>query len=103
MYVFVKIEKKESRQTNIKLTYKTITPEMILYIEFDSKKHFFTLRQQDKNNDINIDSKDKINNNKKIVAVSAHCSRCQLRCSGGQNFPCILGSCYRSILPKIRV
>ena len=38
MYVFVKIEEKESRQTNIKLTYKTITPEMIIYIEFDAKK-----------------------------------------------------------------
>ena len=30
---------------------------------------FVTLRQQDKNNDINIDSKDKINNNNKIVAA----------------------------------
>ena len=73
MYVFVKIEEKESRQTNIKLTYKTITPEMIIYIEFDAKKLvsniFVTLRQQDKNNDINIDSKDKINNNNKIVAA----------------------------------
>ena len=73
MYVFVKIEEKESRQTNIKLTYKTITPEMIIYIEFDAKKLvsniFITLRQQDKNNDINIDSKDKIHNNNKIVAA----------------------------------
>ena len=38
MYGFVKIEEKESRQNNIKLTYKTITPEMIIYIEFDAKK-----------------------------------------------------------------
>ena len=34
---------------------------------------------------------------------SAQCSRCQLECSGGQNFPCISGSCYRSILSDIRV
>ena len=33
----------------------------------------------------------------------AQCSRCQLGCSCGQNFPCILGSCYRSIVSKIRV
>ena len=32
---------------------------------------------------------------------SAQCSRCQLGCSGGQNFPCILGSCYRSLSSKI--
>ena len=34
---------------------------------------------------------------------NAQCSRCQLGCSCGQNFPCILGSCYRSIVSKIRV
>ena len=33
---------------------------------------------------------------------SAQCSRCQLGCSGSQNFPCISGSCYRSILSEIR-
>ena len=46
---------------------------MIIYIEFDAKKLvsniFVTLRQQDKNNDINIDGKDKIHNNNKIVAA----------------------------------
>ena len=46
---------------------------MIIYIEFDAKKLvsniFVTLRQQYKNNDINTDSKDKINNNNKIVAA----------------------------------
>ena len=44
-------KKKGSRQTDIKLTYKTITPEMISYIELDAKKLvsniFVTLRQQD--------------------------------------------------------
>ena len=73
MYVLVKIEKKGSRQTNIKLTYKTLTPEKITYVEFDAKQIvsniFVTLRQQYKNNDINTDSKDKINNNNKIVAA----------------------------------
>ena len=73
MYVLVKIAKKGSRQTNIKLTYKTITPEKITYVEFDAKQLvsniFVTLRQQYKNNDINTDSKDKINNNNKIVAA----------------------------------
>ena len=34
---------------------------------------------------------------------SAQCSRCQLGCSGTQNFPCISGNCYRSILSEIRV
>ena len=34
---------------------------------------------------------------------SAQCSRCQLGCSGSQNFPCISGSCYRSILFEITV
>ena len=34
---------------------------------------------------------------------SAQCSRCQLGCSGIQNFPCISGNCYRSILSEIRV
>ena len=34
---------------------------------------------------------------------TAQCPRCQLGCSGSQNFPCIPGSCYRSILSKIRV
>ena len=34
---------------------------------------------------------------------SAQCFRCQLGCSGSQNFPCISGSCYRSILSEIRV
>ena len=33
----------------------------------------------------------------------AQCSRCQVGCSGCQNFRCISGSCYRSILSKIRV
>ena len=34
---------------------------------------------------------------------SAQWSRCQLGWSCGQNFPWILGSCYRSIVSKIRV
>ena len=34
---------------------------------------------------------------------TAQWSRCQLRCSCSQNFPCKLGSCYRSILSEIRV
>jgi len=34
---------------------------------------------------------------------SAQWSRCQLGCSCSQNFPCKLGSCYRSILSEIRV
>ena len=34
---------------------------------------------------------------------SAQCSRCQLGCSSTQNFPCISGNCYRSILSEIRV
>ena len=73
MYVLVKIAKKGSRQTNIKLTYKTITTEKTIYVEFDAKQLvsniFVTLRQQYKNNDINTDSRDKINNNSKIVAA----------------------------------
>ena len=73
MYVLVKIAKKGSRQRNIKLTYKTITPEKTTYVKFDAKQLvsniFVTLRQQYKNNDINTDSKDKINNNNKIVAA----------------------------------
>ena len=68
-----KIAKKGSRQTNIKLTYKTITTEKTIYVEFDAKQLvsniFVTLRQQYKNNDINTDSRDKINNNSKIVAA----------------------------------
>ena len=35
--------------------------------------------------------------------ATAQCSRCQLGCSGSQNFPCNLGSCYRSILSEIGV
>ena len=35
--------------------------------------------------------------------ATAQCSRCQLGCSCGQNFPCISGNCYRSILYEIRV
>ena len=31
---------------------------------------------------------------------TAQCSRCQLGCSGSQNFPCISGICYRSILSE---
>ena len=73
MYVLVKIAKKGSRQTNIKLTHKTITTEKTIYVEFDAKQLvsniFVTLRQQYKNNDINTDSRDKINNNSKIVAA----------------------------------
>ena len=38
MYVLVKIEEKGYRQTNIILTYKTITPEKITYVEFDAKQ-----------------------------------------------------------------
>ena len=38
-----------------------------------------------------------------IVQYSAQWSRCQLGCSCSQNFPCKLGSCYRSILSEIRV
>ena len=76
MYVVVKIAKKGSWQTDIELTYKTITPEMISYIELDAKKLvsniFVTLRQQDKNNDINTGSKNiiNINNNSKRVTAA---------------------------------
>ena len=49
---------------------------MIIYIEFDAKKLvsniLVTLRQQDKNNDINIDSKDKINNNNNKIVAAVH-------------------------------
>ena len=38
-----------------------------------------------------------------IVQYSAQWSSCQLGCSCSQNFPCKLGSCYRSILSEIRV
>ena len=37
------------------------------------------------------------------VQTTAQWSRCQLGCSCSQNFPCKLGSCYRSILSEIRV
>ena len=39
----------------------------------------------------------------RTCCINAQWSRCQLGCSCGQNFPCILGSCYRSIVSKIRV
>ena len=32
---------------------------------------------------------------------TAKCSSCQLGCSDSRNFPCISGSCYRSILSEI--
>ena len=38
-----------------------------------------------------------------LRCCSAQWSRCQLGCSCSQNFPCKLGSCYRSILSEIRV
>ena len=38
-----------------------------------------------------------------VLSSSAQCSRCQLGCSDSQNFPCISGSCYRSISSEIRV
>ena len=38
-----------------------------------------------------------------LRCCSAQWSRCQLGCSGGQNFPCTSGNCYRSILSEIRV
>ena len=66
---------KGSKQTDKKITYKTITPKMISYIEFDAKKLvsniFVTLRQQDKNNDINTGSKNIINNNNNNKRVTA--------------------------------
>ena len=34
------------------------------------------------------------------ATCNAQCSRCQLGCSGSQNFPCISGNCYRSILGR---
>ena len=34
---------------------------------------------------------------------TAQCYRCQLGCFSSQKFPCIWGSCYRSILSEIRV
>ena len=39
----------------------------------------------------------------RILFASAQWSRCHLEYSCGHNFPCILGSCYRSILSKSRV
>ena len=38
-----------------------------------------------------------------LTMYTAQCSRCQLGCSGSQNFPCISVSCYRSILSETRV
>jgi len=38
---------------------------------------------------------------KSLLWHSVQCSRCQLGCSTSQNFPCISGNSYRSILSEI--
>ena len=38
---------------------------------------------------------------KKTGNDTAQCSGCQLGCSNSKNFPCISGSCYRSIFSKL--